>query len=58
MGGSDEKTTATSGGRDRGCESSPQICEMQWVDAGRLLLDPGLTLGFEAFEEQFVCCWG
>ena len=47
-GGSDEETTAASGGRDRGCES---VDSRDAVD-GRPLLDPGLTSGFE--ERLFV----
>ena len=43
-GGSDEETTAASGGRDRGCESA----DSRDAVGGRLLLDPGLTSGFEA----------
>jgi hypothetical protein len=42
-GASDEETTATSGGRDRGCESADSLD----AAGGRLLLDPGLTSGFE-----------
>jgi hypothetical protein len=42
-GGSDEETTAASGGRDRGCESA----DSRDAVGGRLLLDPGLTSGFE-----------
>ena len=43
-GGSDEETTAASGGRDRGCESA----DSRDAVGGRLLLDPGLISGFEA----------
>ncbi len=42
-GGSDEETTAASGGRVRGCVSADSRDEV----GGRLLLDPGLTSGFE-----------
>jgi len=42
-GGSDEETTAASGGRDRGCESA----DSRDAVGGRLLLDPGLISGFE-----------
>ena len=42
-GGSDEETTAASGGRDRGCESA----DSRDAVGGRLLLDLGLTSGFE-----------
>jgi hypothetical protein len=47
-GGSDEETTAASGGRDRGCESA----DSRDAVGGRLLLDPGLTSGFE--ERMFA----
>ncbi len=42
-GGSDEETTAASGGRDRGCGSA----DSRDAVGGRLLLDPGLISGFE-----------
>ena len=42
-GGSDEETTAASGGRDRGCESE----DSRDAVGGRLLLDFGLTSGCE-----------
>jgi hypothetical protein len=41
-GGSDEETTAESGGSDRGCESA----DSRDAVGGRLLLELGLTSGF------------
>ena len=40
----DEETNAASGGRDRGCVPA----DSRDAVGGRLLLDPGLTSGFES----------